>query len=79
MYHRRFRVIPAGVFLDNFASDRRHMKGEEGDWMQPPPAWECIQTDRSKHNLEEYISMEDGTGDGFVLNLEDFTKMFHSS
>lgn len=75
-YHRSFRVIPAGTFLENFASDRSHMKGEGGEWMQTPPTWDCIATERTKHNLEEYISMEEGTGEGVVLNLEDFRKMF---
>ena len=25
-YHRQFRVVPAQTFLQNFSSDRRHMR-----------------------------------------------------
>jgi len=41
-YHRFFRVIPAGQFLQTFASDRRHMKKPDGSWMKPPPPYPCI-------------------------------------
>ena len=41
-YHRFFRVIPAPLFLQTFASDRRHMKKPDGSWMKPPPPYPCI-------------------------------------
>ena len=41
-YHRFFRVIPATLFLQTFASDRRHMKKPDGSWMKPPPPYPCI-------------------------------------
>ncbi len=27
-----------------FASDRSHMKKEDGTWIAPPPSYPCIQT-----------------------------------
>lgn len=30
------------MYLQYFASDRRHMKGEDGDWSAPPPLYDCI-------------------------------------
>ncbi|PIK46859.1 hypothetical protein BSL78_16276 [Apostichopus japonicus] len=30
--HRMFRVIPGQLYLDTFASDRSHMKHEDGSW-----------------------------------------------
>lgn len=76
-YHRKLRVIPAQKYLDTFASDRRHMKsrlpdGKEGEWLQPPPIWPCIRTDAAVHNLDSFIDMTDGAGEGEVLDLDSF-------
>ena len=38
-YVPRFRLIDAAQYREQFASDRRHMKGPDGEWLQPPPAW----------------------------------------
>nr|CAH7729023.1 unnamed protein product [Callosobruchus chinensis] len=43
-YFRYFRVIPANEFLDEFASDRRHMKRPNGTWIKPPPTYPPIRT-----------------------------------
>jgi len=78
-YHRQFRVVPAKLFLHNFASDRRHMRKEDGSWLKPPPNYPPITSSQSSspHNLEEYISMEAETGLGDVLSLTEFVKKFH--
>lgn len=45
---RRFRVVPADLFLRYFASDRSHMlvpaeDGRQGpSYLQPPPVWDAI-------------------------------------
>ena len=39
---RLFRVVHAPIFLRCFASDRRHMKDSDGNWMQEPPLHEPI-------------------------------------
>ncbi|EDO34804.1 predicted protein [Nematostella vectensis] len=43
-FHRKFRIIPAPVFLQTFASDRPHMRKQNGEWRQPPPAYPPIRT-----------------------------------
>ena len=57
-YHRFFRVVPAPLFLQNFASDRRHMKKPDGSWMKPPPPYPCIMPPRkfqiSSHDFCKY-------------------------
>jgi len=76
-YHRIFRVVPATTFLQNFASDRRHMRKDDGSWLKPPPAYPCISNPSSAHNLDEFISMDGSAGFGEVLSLTDFVKKFH--
>lgn len=41
---RYFRVVPAPVYLQNFASDRSHMKRPDGTWIKPPPDYACIKS-----------------------------------
>ncbi|XP_023326804.1 protein N-terminal glutamine amidohydrolase isoform X2 [Eurytemora carolleeae] len=48
-YHRLFRVIPATTFLATFASDRRHMRKEDGSWLKPAPTYPCISSPTSQH------------------------------
>ena len=76
-YHRFFRVVPASTFLQKFASDRRHMKKPDGSWMKPPPAYACIQTTESKHNLDDFISMDSAVGYGDILSLKEFVQKFY--
>jgi protein N-terminal glutamine amidohydrolase len=39
---RMYRLVPAEVFLENFASDRSHMLSD-GEWRAPIPSWPAIQ------------------------------------
>lgn len=56
-YQRLFRVISGEDYLENFASDRRHMKDDKGLYVSKPPSWPCIQTsDGRLHTLEEYTN-----------------------
>lgn len=43
-FFRYFRVVPASLFLQKFASDRRHMRRDDGTWMHPPPPLSPIST-----------------------------------
>ena len=54
MFAPMFRVIEAQRFLETFASDRSHMRSEEG-WQRPPPEWPCIGTGM---NLMRFVDME---------------------
>ena len=76
-YHRFFRVVPAGLFLQRFASDRRHMRKADGTWMKPPPNYDCISTSDAVHNLDEFISMDASVGIGEVITLTEFVKKFY--
>ena len=74
-YHRKLRMVPAQKFLATFASDRRHMKRPDAEgegWLQPPPPWPCIKTDAAIHNLDSFIDMTDGLGEGEVHSLDTF-------
>ncbi|VVC86681.1 protein N-terminal glutamine amidohydrolase [Leptidea sinapis] len=76
-FHRFFRVVPAKLFLQTFASDRRHMKRPDGSWIKPPPPYPAICTSASTHNLDEYINMDEQSGPGQVFNLTDFVQRFY--
>lgn len=76
-YHRHFRVVPAVTFLRQFASDRRHMRKEDGSWLKPPPPYPAISSATASHNLDEFISMEANTGVGDVYSLTEFVKTFY--
>lgn len=50
-----FRVVPADVFRDRFASDRRHMRDDDGAFIRPAPSWAPI---GSGHTLEMWLDFE---------------------
>eukprot|EP00210_Caulerpa_lentillifera_P000663 g640.t1 len=55
---RSYRVVPASVYLSNFASDRRHMKSGD-DWIKTPPSYPCIINSRNDiHTLHKYLIMD---------------------
>ncbi|XP_077298745.1 N-terminal glutamine amidase tungus [Arctopsyche grandis] len=76
-YHRFFRVVPAIQFLQNFASDRRHMKRPDGSWIKPPPPYPAISTSECTHNLDEYTNMDSAVGPGQVFSLVQFVQRFY--
>lgn len=39
---RLFRIVHARTYLRCFASDRRHMKDPDGNWIAEPPSYEPI-------------------------------------
>ncbi|XP_022013004.1 protein N-terminal glutamine amidohydrolase isoform X3 [Helianthus annuus] len=57
-FQRVFRIVHAPLFLRYFASDRRHMKDSEGNWMSPPPEYKpIVAQDGTVHNLNQFIEM----------------------
>ncbi|XP_046985525.1 protein N-terminal glutamine amidohydrolase [Schistocerca americana] len=76
-YFRYFRVVPAPVFLQHFASDRRHMKRLDGAWLKAPPDYPPITTPSCSHNLEEFINMDPTKGHGEVMNLTQLVRKFY--
>ena len=61
-----FRLVDGRAYLANFASDRRHMLDEKGQWLNPPPLWPPIGTG---HTLEHYLDFSD-PAPGKITDLE---------
>ncbi|CAK9322857.1 unnamed protein product [Citrullus colocynthis] len=58
-YQRLFRIIHAPILFRHFASDRRHMKDSNGNWIAKPPDYEVIVAeDGTIHNLHEYMEIK---------------------
>uniref|UniRef100_A0A1B6E4T0 Protein N-terminal glutamine amidohydrolase n=1 Tax=Clastoptera arizonana TaxID=38151 RepID=A0A1B6E4T0_9HEMI len=79
-FHRFFRVVKSSDYLKYFASDRHHMKNQNGLWIKPPPDYEPIFTNESMHNLPEYINMSNVNEElphfGTIYNLSKFCDRF---
>ncbi|XP_065148536.1 protein N-terminal glutamine amidohydrolase isoform X1 [Paramisgurnus dabryanus] len=75
-FWRQLRVVPADIYLKKFASDRSHMKTNDGNWRMPPPSYPCIEASDTKMNLDDFISMDDRVGYGEVYGLSDFVQHF---
>uniref|UniRef100_H2YYH5 Protein N-terminal glutamine amidohydrolase n=1 Tax=Ciona savignyi TaxID=51511 RepID=H2YYH5_CIOSA len=72
-YKQCFKVVAGLQFLDKFASDRSHMKTEDGIWMSPPPDYPCISTNSCRMNLDDFISMDvDCNTCGTIFSLAQF-------
>lgn len=54
----RFRLIDRVRWRAEFASDRRHMRGADGRWHQPPPPWPPI---GHGHNLDVVLDFDTST------------------
>ncbi|EIE26331.1 hypothetical protein COCSUDRAFT_58868 [Coccomyxa subellipsoidea C-169] len=86
---RKFRVVPAAVYLEHFGSDRSHMWNQDGvpGWSKPVPPYPTIVA-RGKapfpnngqvNSLPRYWDMEAFTDDaryGRVYSEEDFLALF---
>lgn len=54
----RFQLLSARDYAERFASDRRHMRDEHGQWLQPPPPWPPI---GNGHTLPGLLALDRGT------------------
>ncbi|XP_074841723.1 protein N-terminal glutamine amidohydrolase isoform X2 [Carettochelys insculpta] len=75
-FRRKVRLVRADLFLKTFASDRSHMKDASGCWQKPPPSYPCIETEDTKMNLDDFISMNPMVGWGSVFLLPDFVDRY---
>jgi hypothetical protein len=67
-FNRKFRLIPAQLFLEHFGSDRSHMEGSG-------KAFPTLPKIGNEMNLHEYISMLPGDPKyGTVIDETDFLK-----
>jgi hypothetical protein len=86
-YRRFFKVLPVGEFLASFSSDRSHMKDsggitdiliviiKDGNWLAPPPSWDCILHNSVQTNLfDDYVNMHNNIGE--VLDETNFISKF---
>jgi hypothetical protein len=71
-----FKTIEAKEYIDNFSSDRSHMRLPSGDWVVPPPSWSPI-VKGGISNLIEWLDIE-SDGPGKVLSLEQIIKLCSS-
>ena len=73
-YAPRFRLVPLLQYRAFFASDRRHMRRDDGGgYMSPPPPWPCFtgsgsgsgsgSVGDSAHTLDALLHMEAGAGE----------------
>ena len=54
-YQPHFKVISKQCYLQNFASNRQHMRQNQ-QWLSPPPAWPCIGINQNQpDNLQQFI------------------------
>ncbi len=60
-----FRVMEADVYRKAFASDRRHMRADDGTFQKPPPSWPLI---GDGHTLDVLLDFERGEP-GVVVDL----------
>lgn len=75
-YKHFIKVISASNYLKEFASDRSHMKLENGKWSSPPPSYSCISTNECKMNLFEFMNMKPESQFGTVYSLPEFKKIY---
>jgi len=69
LYLPSFKIVEASDYVARFASDRSHMRDNNGVWLQPPPSWEPIGAGGS--NLMDFLDMSDESL-GQVLPLDQF-------
>ncbi|KAJ3319137.1 hypothetical protein HDU93_003801, partial [Gonapodya sp. JEL0774] len=56
-FRRLYRIVPGLDYLKCFASDRSHMRREDGSWQAEPPTYEAIRTERETMNLDRFRMM----------------------
>lgn len=81
-----FRLIPAHLYITNFASDRLHMySASKKDWSAPPPSYPCINVSIGKaSNIQSYLDFTEPMSKdrrnqtmnhlGVLLSLEELAK-----
>ncbi|CAL1588133.1 unnamed protein product [Knipowitschia caucasica] len=76
-FHRMVRLVPAGLFLQTFSSDRSHMKRPDGTWSATLPEYPPILTPDTNFNLDQFIQMKQDLDLGWVYSLQDFKTRFN--
>ena len=67
-----FRVLEAAVYREQFSSDRGHMRGQDGAWLQPPPPWPSVVRPGVPSFLRWSMMADD---DRDVLSLDELKRL----
>lgn len=70
----RFRIIPARVYVDVLASDRSHMRDDDGQPLQPFPPWQAPNAERPG-TLQRLIDLDDHLA-GDVFDAKRLARRF---
>ena len=71
-----FKTIDGNEYIENFSSDRSHMRLPSGDWIAPPPSWSPIVKNEIS-NLMGWLDIE-SDGPGKVLSLAQIIEFYSS-
>ncbi|MEM1030564.1 MAG: hypothetical protein AAGN82_09450 [Myxococcota bacterium] len=71
-YAPGFRLVSREAMLATFATDRRHMRRDDGSYLHPPPPWPPIiaRDTEQRFTLDRYLDLEDDIA-GEVSTLSD--------
>ena len=77
-FAQSFRVATAAEYLSGFASDRSHMRRDDGSFTMPPPPQPCIVAASGEtHSLPKWWDMTHAEpGYGQVHDLGSFLRYF---
>lgn len=67
----RFRIVPLAELLATFSSDRRHMRGKDGEPLQPFPPWPAPFRPELGHTLHRFLDLDDPIA-GTVTDVAGF-------
>lgn len=67
----RFRVLGCAEYRERLQTDRRHMRGPDGRYRQPPPPWPAI---GAGSNLDRFIDVDDDFA-GRVVDLDGLRRL----
>ncbi|EGT32961.1 hypothetical protein CAEBREN_12350 [Caenorhabditis brenneri] len=76
IYRRKFRIIPAEQYLTLFSSDRSHMLGPDGNYLQPPPLWPLINSSGIPSNLMKILDFEERFENTMVMDEDEFPALY---
>lgn len=71
----RFRAVEKDAMLATFTTDRSHMRGADGGYLQPPPAWAPPTAAGHTMNLGAFLDMK-GDIAGRVCDAAAFLREF---